>query len=370
MIVLRCLFRPAAAAWLLCSMSTLQADEGVARVADLRPTTGVASTTALRAARQDAAAATPAKPESASADCCDEDCCGEGGGGCKCTEDGCGECGCDGEGCGECGCKGEGCNGSSNGKGKSGGLLSRWFGGQGTSGGKGSARKGTGHGGSHAGNGGAAGGHAGSAAGSGAGAGSHGADSGHGANGGHGSHVQGGNGSQHGGAGSQHGAGNGLNGGSHGDAAGSGAHGHGGGSNGSIYHPASPHQWFGGNGHGACPNCNGNPCRCGHGHGHVDYGDKVFSCLFGWAFPSGACGQGLPLVGKYHMVYADQPGYVNPADTQLYSAPGYGMPVTVPLAPTVNYQYNYSSGLPASRVTTIGTWNPITSPTALPYQSW
>lgn len=96
----------------------------------------------------------------------------------------------------------------------------------------------------------------------------------------------------------------------------------------------------------------------------------MFSCLFGWALPSGACGQGLPLVGKYHMVYADQPGYVNPADTRLYSAQGYGMPMTVPMAPTVNYQYNYSSGIPASRITTIGTWNPITSPQALPHQSW
>jgi hypothetical protein len=363
MLVLRCLFRPAAAAWLLCSMSTVQADEGVARVADLRPTTGVASTTALRAARQDAAATAPAKPESNAEDCCGEDCCGEGEGCCKCTAEGCGECCCDGEGCGECGCKGEGCNGGA----KSGGLLSRWFGGHGTAGKKGSSRHGNGHGGSHVGQSGGIGGHAGS------GAGSHGANLGHGANGGHGVHAQGGNGTQHGGSGAHHGTGNGLNGGGQGNSAGNGVHGLAGGSQSPIYHPSSPHQWFGGNGHGTCPSCHCNPCRCGNGYGangQVDYGDKIFSCLFGWAFPSGACGQGLPLVGKYHMVYADQPGYVNPADTQLYSAQGYGMPMTVPLAPTVNYQYNYSSGLPASRITTIGTWNPMTSPTALPCQTW
>ncbi len=80
--------------------------------------------------------------------------------------------------------------------------------------------------------------------------------------------------------------------------------------------------------------------------------------LFGWMIPSGCCGRGCPPVGKYHMTYADQPGYMDPRDGQMYAAQGYGMPMTVPLAPNVNHQYNYSATLPASRVTQIGNYNP------------
>lgn len=92
--------------------------------------------------------------------------------------------------------------------------------------------------------------------------------------------------------------------------------------------------------------------------------------LFGWMIPSGCCGQGCPPIGKYHMTYADQPDYVNPNDTQIYAAQGYGMPITVPLAPNVNQTYNYSAGIPASRITTIGNYNPQTSPQRLPHQTW
>ena len=92
--------------------------------------------------------------------------------------------------------------------------------------------------------------------------------------------------------------------------------------------------------------------------------------LFGWMIPSGCCGQGCPPIGKYHMTYANQPDYVNPNDTQIYAAQGYGMPMTVPLAPNVNHTYNYSSGIPASRITTIGNYNPQTSPQRLPHQTW
>lgn len=86
--------------------------------------------------------------------------------------------------------------------------------------------------------------------------------------------------------------------------------------------------------------------------------------------PAGNCGQGSPWFGKYHMAYADQPSYVDPRDTRLYAAQGYGMPMTVPLAPNVNYAYNYSAGLPASRITQIGNYNPQTSPRRLPCQTW
>lgn len=92
--------------------------------------------------------------------------------------------------------------------------------------------------------------------------------------------------------------------------------------------------------------------------------------LFGWMIPSGCGGQGCPPIGKYHMTYADQPDYINPNDTQIYAAQGYGMPITVPLAPNVNHAYNYSAGIPASRITTIGTYNPQTSPQRLPHQTW
>ena len=149
--------------------------------------------------------------------------------------------------------------------------------------------------------------------------------------------------------------------------------------NGRIYRPQNNKKWIAGcDASGRqmmfCSDCHCNPCQCNGGHhgpGNGNYGDgSLFDCLFGWTIPSGNCGQGLPLFGKYHTTYADRPDYVNPADTQLYGAGQYGMPITVPLAPTVNYQYNYSSGVPASRITTIGTWNPQTSARPLNCQSW
>lgn len=127
------------------------------------------------------------------------------------------------------------------------------------------------------------------------------------------------------------------------------------------------------------------PCQGRHGrHGHQCCNPKpkglwqkcaranntVCDRLFGWMIPSGCGGQGAPLAGKYHMVYAEQPSWIDPRDTQIYAAQGYGMPMTVPLAPNVNHAYNYSSGIPASRVTTIGNYNPATSARPLPHQSW
>ena len=73
--------------------------------------------------------------------------------------------------------------------------------------------------------------------------------------------------------------------------------------------------------------------------------------------PTGCCGEGCPLVGRYHMTYAADPGYADARDGKLYSAQGYGVPVTVPLAPNVRHTYNYSWGIPASRLTPIS--NPI-----------
>ncbi|MEO1999962.1 MAG: hypothetical protein ABGZ17_32370, partial [Planctomycetaceae bacterium] len=73
--------------------------------------------------------------------------------------------------------------------------------------------------------------------------------------------------------------------------------------------------------------------------------------------PTGCCGTGCPLVGRYHMTYAVDPGYADARDGKLYSAQGYGVPVTIPLAPNVRHTYNYSWGMPASRLTPIS--NPV-----------
>lgn len=92
--------------------------------------------------------------------------------------------------------------------------------------------------------------------------------------------------------------------------------------------------------------------------------------LFGWMVPSGCCGKGCPPCGKYQITYADQPQYYDERDTRIYAAQGYGMPVTVPLAPTVDYQYNYSSGMPSSRLTRISDYTPQTSPQPLFHKTW
>ncbi len=159
-----------------------------------------------------------------------------------------------------------------------------------------------------------------------------------------------------------------------------------------------------------CRQCQSSPCQCGGRSGcrngsfgdcHRDHVNTLFarstdsgtgsSCrdcwrgqslsfrnknarladlMFGWMIPSGCCGQGCPPVGKYKVTYADQPDYIDPRDTQLYASQQYGMPMTVPLAPNVNHTYNYSAGVPASRVTQIGNYNPQTSPRPLYHQTW
>lgn len=199
-----------------------------------------------------------------------------------------------------------------------------------------------------------------------------------------------GNGSRKNGSGSGHAAGHGAGQG-HGSNAGNGhglAHGNGNGNgsgngsdhgNGRIYRPVHPndanHGGFGNGGrlfgqHGSGNYHSSSGWNSGPYGGPAHTGNELCNCLFGWAIPSGNCGQGLPLFGKYHTVYADNPGYVNPADTQLYATGANGLPVVIPTAPNVNYQYNYSSGMPASRITTLGTWNPQTAPQRMKFQTW
>ena len=62
---------------------------------------------------------------------------------------------------------------------------------------------------------------------------------------------------------------------------------------------------------------------------------------------------GVPLLGKYRLVYPVNPGYFDARDGQVYAAQGYGGPVSVPLAPNVRHTYNYGWGVPSSRLTPI-----------------
>lgn len=67
--------------------------------------------------------------------------------------------------------------------------------------------------------------------------------------------------------------------------------------------------------------------------------------------PSGGDGGGVPLYGSYSRVYAIQPDYHDPRDSQVFAAPHTGVPTIVPVAPNVRHQYNYSWGIPSSRIT-------------------
>lgn len=118
--------------------------------------------------------------------------------------------------------------------------------------------------------------------------------------------------------------------------------------------------------------CGGSCSTCRPEHGHLKSWWKGQSALhtarnrhnsntfarsmrskFGYFCPTGNCGKGMPLWGKYHMVYAAQPGYTDPRDGYSYTDPGTGVPVTVPLAPNVRHTYNYGWGIPSSRLTPI-----------------
>jgi hypothetical protein len=83
--------------------------------------------------------------------------------------------------------------------------------------------------------------------------------------------------------------------------------------------------------------------------------------------PMGNCGQGVPPYGWYEMVYAADPNYCDPRDGQLYAAQGYGVPISVPLAPTVRHTMNYSNGIPSSRLTPIST---VIPPRSVYNQCW
>ena len=74
--------------------------------------------------------------------------------------------------------------------------------------------------------------------------------------------------------------------------------------------------------------------------------------------PSGCGGKGCPPFGMYQMVYPVNPSHCDPRDRNVHAAQGYGVPMSVPLAPVVRHQYNYSWGVPASRLTPISNYAP------------
>lgn len=83
--------------------------------------------------------------------------------------------------------------------------------------------------------------------------------------------------------------------------------------------------------------------KCSNGHsGHGGHQNR-----------GGHDGPGRPLAGCYSIVYPVDPGYFDQRDGQIYAAPGYGGPVSVPLAPVVNSTYNYGWGIPSSRLTPV-----------------
>lgn len=100
----------------------------------------------------------------------------------------------------------------------------------------------------------------------------------------------------------------------------------------------------------------GPPCHTPHlanhdpsGHAMIDY----LRCKFGYFIPTGGGGAGVPWVGCYSRVYPQNPYYSDSRDGQTYAAQGYGVPMAVPLAPVVGHAYDYSWGVPSSRLTPI-----------------
>ncbi|MEZ6045205.1 MAG: hypothetical protein R3C11_06405 [Planctomycetaceae bacterium] len=78
--------------------------------------------------------------------------------------------------------------------------------------------------------------------------------------------------------------------------------------------------------------------------------------------PEGSGGKGTPPIGCYNMIYSANPRYFDQRDGGVYAAQGYGMPVAVPLAPNVKQAYNYSWGVPSSRITRVSRVTPPYGP--------
>jgi hypothetical protein len=95
-------------------------------------------------------------------------------------------------------------------------------------------------------------------------------------------------------------------------------------------------------GHGEACDCDGGSCHSGCGIWHTCFGGSGSG--YGCRFLDWHC---------YTMAYPVNPWYYDARDTRVYAAVGFGAPMTVPLAPTVQTQVNYGWGIPASRITPI-----------------
>ena len=69
--------------------------------------------------------------------------------------------------------------------------------------------------------------------------------------------------------------------------------------------------------------------------------------------PGCFAGNGGALGGTYGRVYALNPYYHDFRDGAVYAAQGYNAPISVPLAPNVDYTMNYGWGMPSSRMTPV-----------------
>lgn len=86
---------------------------------------------------------------------------------------------------------------------------------------------------------------------------------------------------------------------------------------------------------------------------HSKFDHDRLRARYGYFIPEGSCGHGTPPFGHYHMGYAVNPYHFDPRDAGVFAAQGWGIPMTVPLAPTVEHQFNYGWGIPSSRLTGI-----------------
>lgn len=104
--------------------------------------------------------------------------------------------------------------------------------------------------------------------------------------------------------------------------------------------------WHGACMGGMCPHCGVHCSPLGLLHGKLI---GLFGHLHGLRHHK----HGLCPVGVYSRAYSITPNHFDPRDGRVYAAQGYGIPVSVPLAPQVDFTYNYGWGIPASRLTPI-----------------
>ena len=98
---------------------------------------------------------------------------------------------------------------------------------------------------------------------------------------------------------------------------------------------------------GACPHC-----RTGSNVRSAGIGRRG-SLLDFFRYKKKHKAKGVAPIGRYNITYAVDPYQFDKRDGQLYGAQGYGVPVAVPLAPNVHHTYNYSWGIPSSRLTPV-----------------